>query len=1363
MGVGMDSKEYLYDAFISYSHLDKREAAAFQRRLERFRIPRDIRMKRGIDSARLKICRDETDLPAGSLTGAVYEALDASRKLIVICSSTPAAEEEEKYGWVMKEVQHFIDAERQDDILPVLLDGDWEAMPGNLKLLQREQFISDVLRLGRRTAFLKILSGVLGIDFDALVRRDRRRRRMKLGALAACCCVLSALCLSYFCPQTAYYADYTVRFGKPEGIQRLTHAQRAVRSESFAITTTRSRREIRLEHMNSAGLVSTDTGENHLEKVAAAVYDCLENGQINTVTYLDETGKLLYTHAYAPDLSYLDIIRSKDDARWLTLPAESGEDSLPVRTNISRYQLQFDEDGFLRKRIYAVDRLPAVDETGIGGKQYEYDQRGRLSRIAYLDTAGNPDVNRYGIAGERFSYDDGGHVSRIEYYGEDGGLAANSMKYAAAACEYDGGSGNLRRIRYYDESRAPVITARGYAEETREYDKRGFLTACAYFDDLGQPVRGPRRFHRMEIVPDRMGRDAVSICLDTDGSRILTPEHYAKCVKRYNARGLTEDVLYYGEDGHPNLSAEGSCRVHFQYDARGNLTEISHYGLDERLIFSSRGYAVMKLTYNEDGLQETECYFGVKHEPIPGREGYHEKRYVYDSRNNIHEIRLMGTMGQPALCADGYALRVLEYDNAGNIESDACFDDYGQPAYREGSYSKAVMKYDQRGRRTLTERLNPDGTPADLSSYTSEEVKYDDMGREEERVCYLLDEPRFMQEYEYQGSRLSVRTDYLTGSADGLRTVHRYDEKGRETETDNYEGSRLSNRSVGEFDTRGNMVKGTFYDARNKEIRCFVSEYNRYGLPTKTSYYDADGQLSGEANTQEHVAVVISEYDERNLKTERRCYDEAGRPARIVSGGKEAYARLVMEYDRNGNCINSVYYDENGTVYQSIVQTYDAYNRELDRIYLDGEENQLVRKEVRYDALGNTASCALYDRKDRLQAEPGSGVAKIVYTRDRYGYVIGEEFYGDGGRPTAPYGTYHKYRITRSNGRSTEIRYYGTDGRPDLNQDGYAVERFTYDKRGNVTGCAFFGADDKPVLLRWRFSRYEVRYDDKGNLTESRFFDTAGREVRQVDGHLDSSLIYINGVPRRILIFIGNDGTSLMGEVEMKLYIPLQEFVKPEEASPDTGDAPPADEELPEGVPAGEEEPPREAEPEEEKGPAFMDREYISAVNDYVRAVERFEGTGIMDLMEQSLFNATADLAARQLGVEISAYKIYHFYADFYSGELAALKASLEEKYGSGLYITYEILSEEYWPADQIPEANQAFHDLGAEDFELQEMVTLDVAYTVSGSKGQGSESSGFLSRQLVLMKVKDRWKLGAGENFPSPSAEQVMELYRGQ
>lgn len=74
-----------YDAFISYSHADRRVAAGVQKGLGRV----GRRMGR---LAALKVFRDATDLTASpDLWGKVQDALNGSRFLIVVLSPEAAA------------------------------------------------------------------------------------------------------------------------------------------------------------------------------------------------------------------------------------------------------------------------------------------------------------------------------------------------------------------------------------------------------------------------------------------------------------------------------------------------------------------------------------------------------------------------------------------------------------------------------------------------------------------------------------------------------------------------------------------------------------------------------------------------------------------------------------------------------------------------------------------------------------------------------------------------------------------------------------------------------------------------------------------------------------------------------------------------------------------------------------------------------------------------------------------------------------------------------------------------------------------------------------------------------------------------
>ena len=83
-------ENYLYDAFISYRHLqlDKAVAKRLHTLIETYHIPKSVQKLSGKKKMG-KVFRDEEELPlATSLSDNIRTALDASQWLIVVC--TPA-------------------------------------------------------------------------------------------------------------------------------------------------------------------------------------------------------------------------------------------------------------------------------------------------------------------------------------------------------------------------------------------------------------------------------------------------------------------------------------------------------------------------------------------------------------------------------------------------------------------------------------------------------------------------------------------------------------------------------------------------------------------------------------------------------------------------------------------------------------------------------------------------------------------------------------------------------------------------------------------------------------------------------------------------------------------------------------------------------------------------------------------------------------------------------------------------------------------------------------------------------------------------------------------------------------------------
>ncbi len=201
--------ECKYVAFLSYSHRDKSVSKKLMADLERYRVPKALVGRQGregpIPARLIPVFRDEDELPtSANLSTAIVDALARSRYLVVLCSPNSA-----KSKYVHEEVMTYKRLGRRDRILAIMVAGE-----PNAKDIEQECFVrslryavdSDGLITDEkeepiaadarspnqwRTAVLKIIAGLIGIDYDELYRRHRRRRIRQV--IASCFLVLSTL------------------------------------------------------------------------------------------------------------------------------------------------------------------------------------------------------------------------------------------------------------------------------------------------------------------------------------------------------------------------------------------------------------------------------------------------------------------------------------------------------------------------------------------------------------------------------------------------------------------------------------------------------------------------------------------------------------------------------------------------------------------------------------------------------------------------------------------------------------------------------------------------------------------------------------------------------------------------------------------------------------------------------------------------------------------------------------------------------------------------------------------------------------------------------------------------------------------
>ena len=189
--------EWLYDAFISYSHRDLYWGKWLQRKLEAFPLPRKIRKERGSRRHHLRVFRDQTDLAGVELQGSLEQSLRQSRCLIVICSTASAGSK-----WVGDEIRYFKSLGREDRIIPFVVEGEPESdyperecyHPELRNIPEKHLLGANILELGRNKAFLRLTAILLDVRFDRLVNRERKRmQRLAAGIGGAAAAVLAII------------------------------------------------------------------------------------------------------------------------------------------------------------------------------------------------------------------------------------------------------------------------------------------------------------------------------------------------------------------------------------------------------------------------------------------------------------------------------------------------------------------------------------------------------------------------------------------------------------------------------------------------------------------------------------------------------------------------------------------------------------------------------------------------------------------------------------------------------------------------------------------------------------------------------------------------------------------------------------------------------------------------------------------------------------------------------------------------------------------------------------------------------------------------------------------------------------------
>lgn len=792
-------------------------------------------------------------------------------------------------------------------------------------------------------------------------------------------------------------------------------------------------------------------------------------------------------------------------------------------SGVTSWQLEnsYDIDGrpLVRKLSAGVCNL-----YGVNGERYTYDARRRLASLCYLDENGMPACNKEGIMLITFQYDeDGGR--EIAYYSDENGTE-RTEGYHGVYCEelkYDS-NGNLTERRQRDKQGRWCCDGKGVYKYVYQYTG-GRLKSEAYFGVDEEPVRIQGWDSQMiSFAQERSGKtQTIKVFLDSEevlpvfsdvleailfqnNNRIKTvfspdadmkTEYSAlQTVNRSDAGEIINllDTWYGQEDDYEGMwSDRGNNPVGYlavmadnrkdspveawDNDQGGQtgdqdigqiggeerkrnymllkniITEdslmLKFYGKGDKNVTNELGFAAIRILYDDKMRKKEVAYLDLNEELCIGEDGFAVKKIQYQSEddNKIKKIEYLNKDRKRTInTEEGYSCVTYQYSRQGESElvTSRYFDSEDKPVYLSAGYAAVDQLYDKSGFMIQETYRDKNGIITCRNDYGVAEILYEygDDGNLN-RIWYKDTDEKPVNRIDT--GYAVVYQEYRAG-----QLVRRY-----------YEGYRnatlcpVSDKTTGVCETvyqygKGNLQREEYYDGEGRPVlssdlgcAAISYEYDDEGNVTERRYYGTDGRLILRKDTG--YAVIRCRYNEEEQYNLYEYLDEEEQPV-IHSENHCAGSKVIYDGD---NLKEIQYLDLDG----SLMNRSDYGIARVCKTYFDNGK----RTEEYYDAEGNHA------------------------VRKGYGYAMFESFYNE-------------------DETLRERRYY--DFRPDQPDEpvlvmcrdtGYAIIRYGYDDRGNITSQTFFDTEDQPVVsTKYHCAGILIEYDDYGNQTDIRYVDGRG-------------------------------------------------------------------------------------------------------------------------------------------------------------------------------------------------------------------------------------------------------------------------------
>jgi len=222
-------------------------------------------------------------------------------------------------------------------------------------------------------------------------------------------------------------------------------------------------------------------------------------------------------------------------------------------------------------------------------------------------------------------------------------------------------------------------------------------------------------------------------------------------------------------------------------------------------------------------------------------------------------------------------------------------------------------------------------------------------------------------------------------------------------------------------------------------------EFGPRGFISGTRYLDMEGRAM---ETSDGICQTKREYDAFGNVVERRRFDAGGNPSTDNTG----VHLWRMTFDAHG--------------FETSVAYFGVQDRPTN--YLNGDARGYARYTTGYDANGCVSENRHFDTQDRPVLNH-YGFAGVTYACDE-------------------------------RGNRWWTQYLGTDGEPTIIDDGYSALLRQFDERGRLITHAYFDTAAMPTLGKGGIFWWERQWDDF-RVVRSSFFGTDGRPALHNEGY----------------------------------------------------------------------------------------------------------------------------------------------------------------------------------------------------------------------------------------------------------------------